>query len=202
VVLSAILIGVPVGMFAGYYGGTLDAVASWFANMLMSLPAMIILLSARSVIGSSIYYSMLIFGVLIAPSFFRLTRTAVMAVRNELYVDAARVSGLSDIRIMTKHILTVVRAPIIIQTSMIAGIAISLQSSLEFLGLGDSKLVSWGIMLNDGFRNIFMKPILLFWPALSISLTIATFVLFGNAFRDALEDTKKIKRKKGAPSIT
>ena len=125
-----------------------------------------------------------------------------MAVRNELYVDAARVSGLSDIRIMTKHILTVVRAPIIIQTSMIAGIAISLQSSLEFLGLGDSKLVSWGIMLNDGFRNIFIKPILLFWPALSISLTIATFVLFGNAFRDALEDTKKIKRKKGAPSIT
>ena len=202
VVLSAILIGVPVGMFAGYYGGTLDAVASWFANMLMSLPAMIILLSARSVIGSSIYYSMFIFGVLIAPSFFRLTRTAVMAVRNELYVDAARVSGLSDIRIMTKHILTVVRAPIIIQTSMIAGIAISLQSSLEFLGLGDSKLVSWGIMLNDGFRNIFIKPILLFWPALSISLTIATFVLFGNAFRDALEDTKKIKRKKGAPSIT
>jgi len=196
VVLCSLLIGVPAGMFAGYYGGAFDAIASWFANMLMSLPAMIILLSVRTVIGSSIYFSMVIFGILVSPGFFRLTRTAVMAVRNELYVDAARVSGLSDIRIMSRHILTVVRAPIIIQTSMVAGIAISIQSSLEFLGLGDAKLVSWGFMLNDGFRNIFMKPILLFWPALAISLTIASFVLFGNAFRDALEDSKKIKRKK------
>ena len=144
---------------------------------------------------------MFIVGVLVAPGFFRLTRTAVMAVRNELYVDAARVSGLSDIRIMSKHILTVVRAPIIIQTSMIAGIAISFQSSLEFLGLGDSSLVSWGVMLNDGFRNIFMKPILLFWPALAISLTIASFVLFGNAFRDALEDSKKVKAKRTDSAI-
>lgn len=201
VVATALLIGVPVGMFAGYYGGALDAAASWASNMLMSLPVMIILLSARTVIGSSIYSSMFIVGVLVAPGFFRLTRTAVMAVRNELYVDAARVSGLSDIRIMSKHILTVVRAPIIIQTSMIAGIAISFQSSLEFLGLGDSSLVSWGVMLNDGFRNIFMKPILLFWPALAISLTIASFVLFGNAFRDALEDSKKVKAKKSDPTI-
>jgi peptide/nickel transport system permease protein len=201
VVATALLIGVPVGMFAGYYGGALDGTASWASNMLMSLPVMIILLSARTVIGSSIYSSMFIVGVLVAPGFFRLTRTAVMAVRNELYVDAARVSGLSDIRIMSKHILTVVRAPIIIQTSMIAGIAISFQSSLEFLGLGDSSLVSWGVMLNDGFRNIFMKPILLFWPALAISLTIASFVLFGNAFRDALEDSKKVKAKKSDPTI-
>ena len=196
VVVTALLIGVPVGMFAGYYGKALDATASWASNMLMSLPVMIILLSARTVIGSSIYSSMFIVGVLVAPGFFRLTRTAVMGVRNELYVDAARVSGLSDLRIMSKHILTVVRAPIIIQTSMIAGIAISFQSSLEFLGLGDSNLVSWGVMLNDGFRNIFMKPVLLFWPALAISLTIASFVLFGNAFRDALEDSKKVKRSK------
>ena len=201
VVATALLIGVPVGMFAGYYGGALDGTASWASNMLMSLPVMIILLSARTVIGSSIYSSMFIVGVLVAPGFFRLTRTAVMAVRNELYVDAARVSGLSDIRIMSKHILTVVRAPIIIQTSMIAGIAISFQSSLEFLGLGDSSLVSWGVMLNDGFRNIFMKPILLFWPALAISLTIASFVLFGNAFRDALEDSKKVKAKKSDSAI-
>lgn len=201
VVGTALLIGVPVGMFAGYYGGALDGTASWASNMLMSLPVMIILLSARTVIGSSIYSSMFIVGVLVAPGFFRLTRTAVMAVRNELYVDAARVSGLSDIRIMSKHILTVVRAPIIIQTSMIAGIAISFQSSLEFLGLGDSSLVSWGVMLNDGFRNIFMKPILLFWPALAISLTIASFVLFGNAFRDALEDSKKVKAKRTDSAI-
>lgn len=201
VVLCALCIGVPAGMVAGYYGGAFDATASWLANMLMSLPSMIIILSVRSALGSSIYLSMVLFGILVSPGFFRLTRTAVMAVRNELYVDAARVSGLSDLRIMSKHILTVVRAPIIIQTSMVSGIAISIQSSLEFLGLGDSKLVSWGFMLNDGFRNIFMKPILLFWPALAISLTIASFVLFGNAFRDALEDSKKVKKNKNTNQI-
>jgi ABC-type dipeptide/oligopeptide/nickel transport system ATPase component len=132
----------------------------------------------------------------VAPGFFRLTRTAVMGVRNELYVDAARVSGLSDLRIMSRHILTVVRAPIIIQSAIISGIAISIQSGLEFLGLGDSSLISWGVMLNEGFLNIYLSPALVAWPALAITLTIAAFVLLGNSLRDALEDTQKIKTKK------
>ena len=189
--ITAMLVGVPTGLLAGYYGGKFDAIASWFANMFMSLPAMIVLLSVRATIGPSLFMSMLIFGLLIAPGFFRLTRTAVMSVRNELYVDAARVSGLSDTRIIGRHILTVVRAPLIIQTAMVSGVAISLQSGLEFLGLGDPTMVSWGLMLNDGFRNIYTNPLLLLWPALAISLTMASFVLFGNAFRDALEDLKR-----------
>lgn len=189
--VTAMLVGVPTGLLAGYYGGRFDAIASWFANMFMSLPAMIVLLSARAAIGPSLFMSMLIFGLLIAPGFFRLTRTAVMSVRNELYVDAARVSGLSDARIIGRHILTVVRAPLIIQTAMVSGVAISLQSGLEFLGLGDPSMVSWGLMLNDGFRNIYTNPVLLLWPALAISLTMASLVLFGNAFRDALEDLKR-----------
>lgn len=194
--IVAILIGVPSGLLAGYYAGKFDAIASWIANMFMSLPALIVLLAARAALGPSIFYSMLIFGVLIAPSFFRLTRTAVMAVRNELYVDAARVSGLSDLRIISKHILTVVRAPIIIQAAIVSGVAISLQSGLEFLGLGDASMISWGVMLNEGFRNIYMAPLLIVWPAVAISLTIASFALLGNALRDALEDSQKIFLKK------
>jgi peptide/nickel transport system permease protein len=190
--LVAISIGVPSGLIAGYYGGKFDAAASWVANMFMSLPALIVLLAVRAALGPSIFYSMAIFGVLIAPSFFRLTRTAVMGVRNELYVDAARVSGLSDTRIISKHILTVVRAPIIIQAAIVSGVAISLQSGLEFLGLGDANMISWGVMLNEGFRNIYMAPLLIVWPAVAISLTIASFALFGNALRDALEDSQKI----------
>jgi ABC-type dipeptide/oligopeptide/nickel transport system ATPase component len=134
---------------------------------------------------------MTIFGFLIAPGFFRLTRTATMSVRNELYLDAARVSGLSDVRIISRHILTVVRAPIIIHTAMVSGVAISLQSGLEFLGLGDVNLVSWGVMLSEGFRNIFLAPLLILWPALTISLTIGSLALLGNALRDALEDLSK-----------
>jgi ABC-type dipeptide/oligopeptide/nickel transport system ATPase component len=118
-----------------------------------------------------------------------------MGVRNELYVDAARVSGLSDARIIGKHIFTVVRAPIIIQSAMISGIAISIQSGLEFLGLGDTTLISWGSMINDGFRNIFISPLLVLWPSLVISLTIGAFALLGNAIRDGLEDAQKIEVK-------
>ncbi len=189
--ITAIIVGVPAGLVAGYYGGKFDLVASWIANMFMSLPVLIVLLAARATLGPSIFYSMTIFGLLIAPGFFRLTRTAVMSVRNELYLDAARVSGLSDIRIISRHILTVVRAPIIIQTAMVSGLAISLQSGLEFLGLGDADSVSWGVMLNEGFRNIFVNPLLILWPALTISFTIGAFALLGNALRDALEDLNK-----------
>lgn len=203
VVITSIVIGVPTGLIAGYYGGKFDSISSWLANMLMSLPALIVLLAVRAAAGPSVVISMVVFGLLIAPSFFRLTRTAVMGVRNELYIDAARVSGLSDLRIITKHIFTVVRAPIIIQAAMISGIAISIQSGLEFLGLGDTSIISWGVMLNEGFINIFVNPLLVVWPGLVISLVIGSFALFGNAVRDALEDSQKIdapkKSKKSAP---
>ena len=192
VVVTSIALGVPSGLIAGYYGGRFDSIASWIANMLMSLPALIVLLAVRAAAGPSVIISMFVFGVLIAPGFFRLTRTAVMGVRNELYVDAARVSGLSDFRIISKHIFTVVRAPIIIQSAMISGIAISIQSGLEFLGLGDASLISWGVMLNEGFMNIFINPLLVLWPGVIISLTIGSFALFGNAVRDALEDAQKV----------
>jgi len=195
VVVTAVSIGVPSGLIAGYYGGKFDGVSSWMANMLMSLPSIIVLLAVRAAFGPSILISMFVFGILITPSFFRITRTAVMSVRNELYVDAARVSGLSDLRIISKHIFTVVRAPIIIQSAMISGIAISIQSGLEFLGLGDSSMISWGVMLNEGFRNIFINPMLVLWPGVVISLTIGSFALLGNALRDALEDTQKLSSK-------
>ena len=193
VVIVAIAIGVPSGLIAGYYGGKFDGVSSWVANMIMALPAMIVLLAVRTALGPSIVLLMVVFGIIIAPGFFRLTRTAVMGVRNDLYVDAARVSGLSDLRIIVRHIFKVVRAPIIIQSAMISGIAISIQSGLEFLGLGDTTLISWGSMINDGFKNIFVTPLLVVWPSLIISLTIAAFALLGNSIRDALEDAQKIE---------
>lgn len=200
VVITAIVVGVPTGLIAGYYGGKFDGVSNWIASALIALPAIIVLLALRASFGASVVLSMFAFGILIAPSFFRLTRTAVMAVRNELYVDAARVTGLSDARIISRHVLTVIRAPIIIQSAMIAGIGISIQSGLEFLGLGDPSLISWGVMLSEGFRNIFLSPTLVLWPALVISLTIGSFALLGNSLRDALEDTQKVKAKKAAPS--
>jgi ABC-type dipeptide/oligopeptide/nickel transport system ATPase component/ABC-type dipeptide/oligopeptide/nickel transport system permease subunit len=196
----AIAIGLPAGLIAGYYAGRFEAVSNWMVSILMSLPGLIVLLTIRAAFGPSVWISMMAFGVLISPSYFRLTRTAVQSVRNELYVDAARVSGLSDLSIISRHIFSVVRAPIIIQTAAIAGVAIAIQSGLEFLGLGDPTKATWGVMLSEGFKNVYLNPTLLFWPALAMALTIGGLVLLGNAIRDALEDGEKIKhRKKQSP---
>ncbi|HOB06180.1 MAG TPA: dipeptide/oligopeptide/nickel ABC transporter permease/ATP-binding protein [Propionibacteriaceae bacterium] len=195
----AIAIGLPAGLIAGYYGSWFDNLSSWSTNILMSLPTMIVLLAVRAAVGPSIPITMAIFGVMVSPGFFRLVRTATQSVRNELYVDAARVAGLSDFRIMARHIFGVVRAPVIIQAAMVCGIAISFQSSLEFLGLGDPTAATWGVMVNDGFRSIYRQPMALVWPTLAITLTIGGFVLLGNALRDALEDQVKVKEKVPAP---
>ena len=194
----AIAIGLPAGLIAGYYAGKFEAVSNWVVSILMSLPGLIVLLTIRAAFGPSVWLSMIAFGILISPSYFRLTRTAVQSVRNELYVDAARVSGLSDLSIIARHIFSVVRAPIIIQTAAIAGVAIAIQSGLEFLGLGDPTKATWGVMLSEGFKNVYLNPTLLFWPALAMALTIGGLVLLGNAIRDALEDGEKIKHRRQA----
>jgi ABC-type dipeptide/oligopeptide/nickel transport system ATPase component/ABC-type dipeptide/oligopeptide/nickel transport system permease subunit len=197
----AIAIGLPAGLIAGYYSGKFEAVSNWVVSILMSLPGLIVLLTIRAAFGPSVWISMIAFGVLLSPGYFRLTRTAVQSVRNELYVDAARVAGLSDRSIIARHIFAVVRAPIIIQTAAIAGVAIAIQSGLEFLGLGDPTRATWGVMLSEGFKNVYLTPTLLLWPALAMALTIGGLVLLGNAIRDALEDGEKIKHRRQRTSV-
>ena len=194
VVVVSLTLGLPSGVIAGYYRGRFDSVATWVSNLLMSLPAIIVLLVVLAQLGRSTALAMLVFGVLITPGVFRLARSSVIAVREELYVDAARVSGLSDARIMRRHILPVVVAPTVIQVSQLLGIAIVIQAGLEFLGLGSANQASWGGMLNDAFQNIYDAPRLLLWPALAIVLTVTAFSLLGNALRDVLGV--------GAPSST
>jgi ABC-type dipeptide/oligopeptide/nickel transport system ATPase component/ABC-type dipeptide/oligopeptide/nickel transport system permease subunit len=185
----ALVTGVVTGLVAGYYGGWFDSAASWVNNLNMALPGIVVLLAVRAVVGPSVYVAMAVFGVLLTPAFFRVVRGAVQAVRNELYVDAARVSGLSDARIISRHILTVVRAPVIIQAARVASIAIAIQAGLEFLGVTDATVPSWGNMLNEGFRKIALNPSLILWPSLAIGVVCMALILFGNALRDALEES-------------
>ncbi|WGD37291.1 dipeptide/oligopeptide/nickel ABC transporter permease/ATP-binding protein [Lysinibacter sp. HNR] len=189
--MVAMVVGVPAGLIAGYFGGWFDSVASWVSNMFISLPAIVVLLATAAALGPSVWISMTVFGVILSPGFYRLVRTSVIAVRDELYVDAARVAGLSRSRILGRHIFTVVRAPIVIQAALVAGIAIGVQAGLEFLGLGDQTVPSWGSMLNEAFRNVFISPLPLLWTGLAISLVTAAYALLGNALRDALEDDEK-----------
>jgi peptide/nickel transport system permease protein len=195
-VAVAAAIGITAGLLAGYYGRWLESVSSSLSGVLMALPAIVVLLAARTVLGPSPYTTMLVFGVLVFPAFYRVVSAAVSGVRQELYVDAARVSGLSDTRIITRHVLTVVRAPAIILAAGIAGIAITVQAGLDFLGLGDPQRPSWGGMLNDAFAAIYREPLTLLWPSLAIGLTCIALVLLGNAVRDALERSGRPGRRR------
>ena len=194
----AAVIGITAGLVAGYYGKWFESASSWITTMLMALPGIVVLLAARAVLGPSLWIIMVIFGILLAPAFYRLVVAAVSGVRHELFVDAARVSGVSDARIIGRHILTVVRAPVIIQASIVAGIAIAIQAGLDFLGLGDSTIPTWGNMLNDGFTNMYRDPQLVLWPAIAIAVTCIALTLFANALRDELEHSSRPRRRRAA----
>lgn len=186
-VVSSIL-GVTTGLLAGYFGGWFDTIGEWISNLLMSLPGIIILMASAAALGRSIWISMTIFGILVSPGFFRMTRANVRAVRNDAYVDAARVFGLGTGRILFRHILIVVRGPLLIQITGAVGLAVVIQAGLDFLGLGDPSVPSWGVMLADAFRTIYTAPLLVLWPGLMIGLTAGASSLIGNALRDALEE--------------
>ncbi|MCZ0997467.1 dipeptide/oligopeptide/nickel ABC transporter permease/ATP-binding protein [Streptomyces mirabilis] len=192
----AAVIGITVGLVSGYYGRWFETVATWVASLLMALPGIVVLLAARSVLGPSIITAMTIFGVLLFPAFYRVVHATVAAVRQELYVDAARVAGLSDRRIIARHVLTVVRAPAIILAAHIAGIAIAIQAGLDFLGLGNPSEATWGGMLEDAFANIYTAPLQLLWPSLALGLTCIALALLGNALRDELDRTGHEPRKR------
>jgi peptide/nickel transport system permease protein len=187
-------LGITTGLIAGYYRGWFESVFSYGAALFLAMPSMVVLLAARSVIGPNLWWAMVIFGIIVSPAFYRLTLATVAGVRHELYVDAARAAGLSDARIIGRHILSVVRAPVIIQAAGIAGVSIGIQAGLEFLGMGDTELITWGGMLNDAFQAIYRQPWLLLWPTLAIVIISVALTLLANALRDVMERASTSRR--------
>ncbi len=185
-VVVAALIGIPLGLIAGYYQGKVDLALSWFTNVLMALPGMIVLLVIISIIGTKTFLAMAFFGIMMSPSVFRLIRAQATAVQEELYVDAARVAGIRDARIIRKHVLPVVVQPTIIQLSLLMGVGIMVQAGIEFLGFGDPNLASWGSMLLDAFQNMYLNSSLLIYPSVALVLTAVSLGLMGNALRDTV----------------
>ncbi|GGA63091.1 dipeptide/oligopeptide/nickel ABC transporter ATP-binding protein [Pseudoclavibacter endophyticus] len=179
-------IGIPSGLMAGYSRGRwFDNVTDWVANLLMAIPAILVLLVVRGLVGPSLALNMGVFGVMLSPAIYRVVRAATSGVRGELYVDAAWVNGLSTGRIIGSHILRVVRGPIIIQAAFMSALAIAMQAGLEFLGIGSQDTRTWGSMLNNGFREVYSDPTQILWPTLAVGLFCAAAVLGGNALTDA-----------------
>ncbi|MBC9937191.1 MULTISPECIES: dipeptide/oligopeptide/nickel ABC transporter permease/ATP-binding protein [unclassified Leucobacter] len=185
-IVTSLVIGVPSGLIAGYYGGATDRIGTWISDGLQAVPGMIILLIVASTTRNDFTLLMITVGVFMAPGYFRLTRSTVLMVRGEAYVDAAKVAGLSDARIMARHVIRAVTAPIVIQTALTAGMAMGMQAGLQFLGIGGGTTPGWGAAMNEGFRVMRTDPLLLLWPSLALGITIAALAVLGSTLAEVI----------------
>ena len=193
VVGVSVVLGVTTGLIAGFYRGRFETSVGFASDVIMSLPGIVLLIALYAVTGPNVVAAMAVFGVIIAPVYYRLVRSVVIGVRNELYVDAARVVGLSDARIVGRHVLWAVRAPVIIQSSFVMAAAIGIEAGVSFLGLGDPAGTSWGIVLQKSFNGIYKSPWGVLWPALVISVSILALILLGNSLSDVLQSSARSK---------
>ncbi|MFT4232467.1 MAG: dipeptide/oligopeptide/nickel ABC transporter permease/ATP-binding protein [Leucobacter sp.] len=197
----AALIGIPTGLIAGFYGGSLGSTLTWIFGLIQAFPTIIFLIALYTVTGSSTNLVMMAFGAMLSVTFFRLVRDLASGVRKALYVDAARVSGLSDPRIIFRHVLSVVRAPVIVAAAFVAGMGVTVQAGLSFIGLTSATDANWGTMLSDAFAQFAINPTAILWPAAAIGITVASFVFLGNAVRDASSATRDGERSRGSARI-
>ncbi|HKZ50346.1 MAG TPA: ABC transporter permease [Dehalococcoidia bacterium] len=174
------------GLICGFWGGKLDFVIQRFVDAKMCFPAIILALALMTVLGASINNVVIAIAIVIIPGDSRIVRGAVLSVKENPYIEAARCLGASNWRIILRHILPNVTAPILIMYSAWLGAAILTEASLSFLGLGTPPpMPSWGGMLSgEGRRNMEQAPWLAIFPGLAISMTIFAFNLFGDAVRD------------------
>jgi ABC-type dipeptide/oligopeptide/nickel transport system ATPase component/ABC-type dipeptide/oligopeptide/nickel transport system permease subunit len=193
VLVVSATVGVISGLAAGFYRGKVEGVAGFFADSIMSLPGVVLLIALYTLTGPNIPAAMAVFGIIVAPVFYRMVRSVTLGTRNELYVDAARVVGLSDLRIVGRHVLWAVRAPVIIQSAFILAAGIGIEAGVTFLGLGDPAGSSWGLVMSQAFNSIYNNPAVIVGPALVITLTILSLILLGNALSDALQSSARSK---------
>jgi peptide/nickel transport system permease protein len=192
VVLS---VGVPLGLVAGYAGGWTDRVLSRFAEILLSVPAIVLVLVALAVFPHNADAAMVTFGLLGAPAVLRVVRSATLAVREELYVAAARVSGLSHPRIMVRHVLPMVTGPIVVQASVFCAYALLFETGIAYLGLtADPATPTWGGMVAEASTVLQQQAWLLAPSGTLIALTILACGLLGDAVGEAAG-----ARRRGAP---
>lgn len=180
-------IGVPLGLLAGYLGGRIDSLLSRFVDAMMSVPNMVLVFAIIGALGPGLTQSMVSFGIVSSPIFFRLCRAVASDLRGETFILASRAIGCSSARILCSHILPNTSAALLVQVSFMIGLAIVAEASLSFLGLGVRvPLASWGSMTREAFDGIYTNQWLVFPPAIMITVTILCFSLIGDGLRDAL----------------
>ena len=191
-VTIGLVIGVTLGAVAGYFGGAIEEIIMRSTDILSAVPNMLMAIVIVSVLGQSIWNLMFAVGITSVPQFVRITRAAVLTVRNQEYVEASKAIGLNNRKIIFRHILPNCLSPIIVQATLRVASAIISASSLSFLGLGvPAPDPEWGALLSGGRKYIRDYAYMTFFPGLAIMITVLALNLMGDGLRDALDPKLK-----------
>ena len=184
----AVGVSVPLGLVSGYLSGAVDGLLMRMIDAMLAIPFLILAIPLAAFLGPNLTNAMIAIGIAQTPIFTRLTRGQVLAVKHEDYIEAARAVGNSHRRIVLRHILPNVLAPILVQATLAIAAAIIAEAALSFLGLGQQPPApSWGSMLNSAAHFIAQAPWMAVWPGLAIFSLVLSFNLLGDGLRDALD---------------
>lgn len=188
-VFISLVIGIFMGSVAGYFGGKIDALIMWIINVTWSIPTLLLVIAITLSLGKGFWQVFIAVGMTMWVEVARVVRGQIISAKEMQYVTAAKALGFNDFRIITKHILPNIMAPVIVISAANFAAAILIESGLSFLGIGaQPPMASWGAMIKDHYNYIILgKPYLAVIPGLCIMILVMAFMLIGNALRDALD---------------
>lgn len=186
-VAIATLLGMIIGLPAGYFGGLFDTIVMRALDVIFAFPAILLAISVVSIFGASLEVLAITIGLLYMPRMARIVRAPTMSVIQREYVEAARSIGVTDLGILLKHVLPNIASPIIVEISLALGQVILTETALSFLGLGvPPPRPTWGAMLSESRAFMRLAPWTVLAPGVTIFLTVASFILIGTGLRRKL----------------
>jgi peptide/nickel transport system permease protein len=192
-VVLALAGGGAAGIASGYYGGRIDGLLMRVMDVIFAFPAVLLAIAIMAVAGTAVWTVIVAIGVVYTPQFARVSRASVLATRGLEYVEAAAALGAGARRILLRHILPNISAPLIVQTSLSLSLAILTESALSFLGLGTQPPTpSWGNMLADSRRFMATAPWTAVFPGVTIAMVVLGFNLLGDGLRDLLDPRLRV----------
>jgi peptide/nickel transport system permease protein/oligopeptide transport system permease protein len=182
------VIGLALGALAAYFGGILDSIIMRLTDIFMAFPYTLFAIALLAVLGPGFINVFIAIGLLAWTSIARVVRSAILQIKENDYVAAARALGASNLRIIMRHILPNSLASVVVYSTMSIGSAILAEAALSFLGLGiQPPMPSWGLMISEGQSFLVIAPWLVFCPGIAILLTVLAFTLMGDGLRDAVD---------------
>ncbi len=193
VIAIALPIGSVLGVLAGYFRGWIDTLLSRLVDIMFAFPALLLAITIVGVLGPSLTNTMIAIGIVYAPTFARIARGSTLGVANLDYITASRTIGAGSQRIIVRHVLPNIAAPLIVQTTLALSTAILIEATLSFLGLGTQPpMPSWGTMLGTGRRYMELAPWVAIYPGVAIMIAVLGFNLAGDGLRDALDPRLRV----------